>query len=448
MYQDRNWKDQPVSVLGLARSGLAAANWLAARGARVLVSDPKKAAELPVDKLHPSVELHPEGNFVREGDLVVISPGIKPSSAAWALAHAKGSEVISDIELFARLCPCPIAAVTGTDGKSTTVTLLHHLVEAWGRKAVLAGNIGFAVMDKLDELDANSVAVLEISCFQLTHTPSIKPKVSVFTNIAEDHVEYHGSMAAYIEAKKILMQNQGPGDSVVINADDQELLSWQMPAGVQRRLYGTTRPWVTAGRCWVEGNAIWLDEGPGPEKLVGAEELQIIGGHNLMNAMSAAQGALSLGVDRETLRRGLRSFSGLEHRMEFVRELDGVRWYNDSKATNPHAAGAVLEALEGGLIVIAGGSEKGSDFGDLGRLIAARTKAAVLNGGTAQRIADAIPAGHPVHLVPTLGEAILKARELARPGDLVVLAPACASFDQFKDFEHRGRVFKDLVRAL
>jgi UDP-N-acetylmuramoylalanine--D-glutamate ligase len=328
------------------------------------------------------------------------------------------------------------------------VTLLHHLVEASGRKAILAGNIGFAVMDKLDELDADSVAVLEISCFQLTHTPSIRPQVSVFTNIAEDHVEYHGSMAAYIDAKKVLMQNQGPGDSVVVNADDPELLAWQMPAGVDRRLFGTWRPWVTAGRCWVEAQAIWLDEGRGPEKLVGAEELKIIGGHNLMNAMSAALGALALGVDLDSVRRGLRSFEGLEHRMEFVRELDGVRWYNDSKATNPHAAGAVLEALEGGIIVIAGGSEKGSDFSDLGRLIAKRTKAAVLNGGTAARIAQAIPAGHPVHLVATLGDAIAKARALASPGDLVVLAPACASFDQFKDFEHRGRVFKELVRAL
>ena len=436
-----------VSVLGIARSGLVAANWLAAAGADVLASDLRPRDQWP-EGLDPRVKVADGRNEVREGDLVIISPGIRPDSPAYELAHARGREVWSDIELFGRLCPAPVIAITGTDGKSTTTAMIGDVFRACGRPPAVGGNIGIGAMGILDAVDPAGVAVLEISCFQLVHTLTLRPRVTVLTNIAEDHVDYHGSFDAYVTAKRRVLQASGAGDVVVLNRDDPILDAWTLPEGTRRFTFGAQHPVSTLDAAWVEGGSIFVDLGDGPTPLLATDALRVVGGHNVLNAMSAALVGLAMGLDPEGVADALRAFPGLEHRMEFVDEVDGVRWFNDTKATNPHAAGAVLEAIDGPVVLIAGGSEKGSDFSALGPLIAARTRAAVLNGETRERLAAAIPAGHAVEMVESMEEAVRLAAGLARPGDMVVLAPACASFDQFKDFEHRGREFKRMVHAL
>ena len=440
-------KGARISVLGIARSGFAAANWLAGAGADVLASDLRPREKWP-EGLDPRVEVADGRNEVRDGDFVIISPGIRPDSPTYELAHSRGREVWSDIELFGRLCEAPVIAITGTDGKSTTTAMIGEVFEACGRPPVVGGNIGWGAMGVLDDITTDGVAVLEVSCFQLVHTLTLRPQVAVLTNIAEDHVDYHGSFDAYVDAKRRILQAMGAGDAVVINREDPILATWDLPEGARVLSFGFNRPGLTRDCAWTEGNRIFIDVGDGPEPWMEAEDLKVVGGHNLLNAMAAALTGVAMGLGQRQTVQALEDFPGLEHRMEYVDEVHGVRWYNDTKATNPHAAGAVLEAIDDPVVLIAGGSEKGSDFSDLGRLIAERTRAVVLNGETRDRLAAAIPAGHPVVIVEGMEEAIHEAAGLAEEGDMVILAPACASFDQFNDFEHRGREFKRMVRAL
>lgn len=432
------------SVLGIARSGLAAANYLAAHGCDVLASDLRPLDQWP--PVHPGVQIAAGVNRVRPGDTVVISPGVKPGSETFKMAHELGREVISDIELFSRLCPCPIVAITGTDGKSTTTTMVGEILRTTGRRVVVAGNIGNPVMGELDQLTPEDFVVLEVSCFQLIHVYTMAPRVAILTNIAKDHVDYHGSFEAYVEAKKRVMQAMGPGGTVIRFHEDPILASWVLPEGVRELDFGFLRP--RGFGAWIEQGGLTFDLGLGPRRLLGTDQLKVIGGHNMLNALSAGLAGLAMGVSEEQVAAALAAFPGLEHRMELVEEIDGVRYYNDTKATNPHAAESVLNALDGEIILLAGGSEKGSDFTELGALIARKTRAVILNGQTRDRLAQAIPQGHPTYLTDTLEQAVQLARQLSRPGDKVVLAPACASFDQFIDFEHRGREFKRWVRGL
>jgi len=349
-------------------------------------------------------------------------------------------EVLSDIDLFGRLCPCPIVAITGTDGKSTTTALIGELLKGAGYYVFVGGNIGLACMEGLDGLTPDSVAVLEVSCFQLTHCPTFSPAVALVTNIAEDHVEYHGSFEAYVEAKQMVFANMGLGQRLVLNGDDPEIAKWRLPPGIEVRRFG----WRDGMDVRADDSAVYVSG----VRQHGHGELRLQGRHNVENIMAAVAAVEGRFAAADRFLPALREFPGLEHRMEFVAEVGGVSWYNDSKATNPHAATAVLTAFADRFWLLAGGYEKGSDFSELGRLVGEKTLGAVLFGVTKQRIADTIPAGHPVHIVENLPQAVAKAADLARPGERVILAPACASFGEFTDFEHRGRVFKELVRKL
>lgn len=430
------------SILGLARSGIAAANYLGAQGVDVLASDAKPLDKLPLDQLADGVQVRGGENAVREGDVVVISPGIKPDSAVCRMAHEKGSEVISDIELFYRLCPCPIVAITGTDGKSTTTALIGELLQAAGYPVFVGGNIGHACMNGLAQLTAESVAVLEVSCFQLVHCPTLRPKVAVVTNIAEDHVEYHGSMRAYIEAKKSVFANMGKGDLLVLNGSDPEVKNWQASEEVETQRFG----WEAGMNAWSDKQ--WLYMSKSSDKVLDLAAVKLPGTHNVENLMAALLAVTGRFARREQVLEAARSFAGLEHRMEYVTSIGDVAFYNDSKATNPHAAEAVLNAFDQPFVMLAGGHDKGADYEELGRLIAARTKGLVAYGATRERLAAAIPEGHPVRIVEHLSEAVEAGFALAAGSGRVILAPATSSFDQFNDFEHRGRVFKDLVMTL
>ncbi|MBN1945724.1 MAG: UDP-N-acetylmuramoyl-L-alanine--D-glutamate ligase [Bradymonadales bacterium] len=515
---------QSVSILGIARTGIATANQLAARGWDVLLSDVKSMEQLAAElaSLDRKVTVITGRNEVRPGDLVVISPGIKPGSPAFCLAHEKGREVVSDIELFYRLSPAPMLCVTGTDGKSTTTALLAQMCADAGYHTFLGGNIGVGIMAGLDKLTPASVVVAEVSCFQLIHCPTLKPRVAIYTNIAEDHIDYHGSYEAYQEAKRLMMANLGEGDVLVLNADDPILSAWPLPQGpsilwtsrveevprgvwagessggsridaeavygdsdgavgadksVQPRGYAdqkeagrpdglaADREGTDANRLAdnrepaatseetanEEGVALWFRDAQGRTLPVcGVRAIRIIGLHNLENALAATAAALAFGLPVESVRRTLATFPGLEHRIEHVADHHGISFYNDSKATNPHAAIPGLSAFGNRPVVaICGGCEKGSDFTELGRHLGERTCGVVLIGQTARRIGAAIPAGTiRVERASNLEEAVHRAYRMAPTGGVVTLCPACASFDIFADYEERGRVFKDLVRKL
>ena len=432
------------SVLGLARSGIAAANYLAGQGVDVMASDSRPLESLPVGELSPLVQVLGGDNVVRPGDVVVISPGIRPDSPVCRTAHEKGSEVISDIELFCRLSPCPVVAITGTDGKSTTTALVGELLRAAGYPVFVGGNIGVACMSGLAELTPQSIAVLEISCFQLVHCNTIRPRVAVVTNIAEDHVEYHGSMEAYIGAKKRVYRQMGEGDLLVLNGSDPELNTWDVADSVECLRFG----WDRSLDAWSDRAGVYLKGPDGERKVLDLGQVRLPGLHNVENLMSALLAVTGRFARVEQVLDAAREFPGLEHRMEYVASIGDVSFYNDSKATNPHAAEAVLNAFDEPFVMLAGGHDKGSDFTELGRLIAKKTRGAVLYGANRKRLAATIPAGHPVQVVEELGEAVEAGLAMAGGAGRVILAPATSSFDQFKDYEHRGRVFKDLVQRL
>lgn len=442
---------ESYSVLGLARSGVAAANALARRGASVLISDLRSEQKVSpfLARLEPSVDVRLGENVVRDGDVVVASPGIPPRAPIFAECRTRGLEVIGEVALFQRLAPdVPILAVTGTDGKSTTTTWLGEMIAASGRPTWVGGNLGTPLCEALAELSPNHVVVAEVSCFQLTTSPELHPRVAVYTNLAPDHLDYYdGSFEAYVAAKARLMGQLTAGEAVVLNADDALLGGWAAPEGAATCWYSAHGARARRG-VFVEDGALVSTMGALEEHLVGLGELQVPGAHNVENAMAAAAGALAFGVGADAVRAALRAYRGLEHRIERVREVGGITWYNDSKATNPHAGEAALRAFDEPIVLICGGSDKAADFGPWADLATEHVRHAICCGATAARIEAAIDGRIPTTRTDTLAEAVQAARDAAGGRGVVVLSPVCASFDQFDNFEHRGRVFKSLVEAL
>jgi len=463
----------PFTVVGAARSGLAAANALARRGADVRLVDAKAALGRPA-ALDPAAAFEAGTNLPRPGDFAVLSPGIKETSPVRGEVAALAREVLGEIELFYRLAPptVPIAALTGTDGKSTTTTMLGAIVRAAGRRAWVGGNLGNPLCEALAEspegppIDAPTpsgavgpgavppVVVAEVSGFQLTTAVHFRPQVAVVTNIAVDHTDYHGGFEAYQAAKRRVFARMVAPDVLVLRGDDPHIATWSLPADLPvRRFAPASREAGLRGPldAYLDADgALLVTTEAGPERLMGRDELPLLGVHNVANALAAAQAAVALGLPLEAARRGLMGYEPLPHRLRPVATVGGVLWVNDSKATNPNAATAGLQAVaaERPTILLAGGSDKRADFTALGQLIRQRTKAVVFFGQTRDQLARAVGAGHPVTLADDLPAAVAAARALAVPGDAVLLSPACASYDQFRSFEHRGEVFEELVREL
>ncbi len=435
-----NLEASRFTVVGAGRSGLAAANALARRGADVRLIDGNPQRERPAE-LSGDVVFQSGTNAPRPGDVAVLSPGIKEVSPVRGEIAAIAGEVIGEVELFYRLCPAPVLAVTGTDGKSTVTTMLGEIVAATGAHTFVGGNLGNPLCDDVDDLTSESVVVAEISAFQLTTNVEFRPRVAVVTNIAEDHIDYHGSFTAYQAAKRRIWERMTHADTLVINGDDPYIGRWTLPPSPALKRFSLERP----ADASLSGDTLWV----GDEPVMHRDQLQLLGRHNIANALAAAQAAVSFGVPRAAVRQGLMGYRPLAHRLATVATIDGTRWINDSKATNTNAASAGLEAVQRPLVLLAGGSDKGADFSALGALIRERTDAAVLFGQTRDQLADAVGPQHPVHLVETLDEAVARARQIATgQGWSVLLSPACASFDQFKSYAHRGDVFEALVRGL
>ena len=442
----------PFLVVGLARSGAAIASVLVERGETVLgvdASSPEEAAGLE----EAGVEVNLGVDGTRQLDrarTLVKSPGVSQDAPVVRAARERGIEVTGELELAWRLIPNAFCAVTGTNGKTTTTELIGHLYRTASEPVAVAGNVGTPLASLVGAVDPDATVVCEASSFQLEDTDYFGPECAVFINLAPDHLDRHGTLDTYLDAKLRIFANQGNDDVAVYNGDTEELRG--------RDLGGCAR---LLRFCPAEGEAadpdceVSLRDGvvfAADEPLLRTDELQLLGAHNVENAMAAAAAALASGLPRDAVAEGLRTFPGVRHRLERVRERNGVLWVNDSKATNVASALAGIRAFDGGVRLIAGGRPKQESFAPLAPAVAERCVACYLIGEAAERMAaELAPAGEAgleIEMAGTLERAVETAAAEAGPGEVVLLSPACASFDAFKDFEERGDRFRELVEAL
>jgi UDP-N-acetylmuramoylalanine--D-glutamate ligase len=450
-------------VVGLARSGLGAANLLSAMGLEVTVTDSRPGEELAeyTSRLSPSVGLalggHPQEIF-KDAELIVVSPGVPLSIEPLKRAREAGVTIISELELACRLLgDVPVYAVTGTNGKSTTVTLLNMMFKKSGRKPVLAGNIGNALSEEVLKRVNGGMRVRDIDCvvaevssFQLEAVDKFRPAGAAILNITPDHMDRYHSIREYREAKAKIAMNQGEDDFLVLNADDphcEEIYRSLKDMG-KMALWEFSRRGEVGG-VFLKGDSVYYNLGPAGEgTLIRPSEIRIKGVHNLENAMAASAMALLAGCPMDAVRESLKEFPGLEHRLEFVREIGGVSFVNDSKGTNVGAVLRSLESFSSPVVLIAGGRDKAGDFTQLRDAVRGKVKAIVLIGEAKDKIKTALCEHTECFFAKSLEEAVQKAKEAASEGDVVLLSPGCASFDMFEDFEDRGRKFKGLVNGL
>ncbi|HWB97316.1 MAG TPA: UDP-N-acetylmuramoyl-L-alanine--D-glutamate ligase [Bryobacteraceae bacterium] len=429
-------------VVGLEKSGIASAEVLLHQGLKVRATDmnPARAAAVA----HLGVSFAVQSPAVFQGvDLIVLSPGVPADLPELVSARQRGVPVIGEIELATHLLKGKIIGITGTNGKTTTTSLVGHILHSSGIAAQVGGNIGTAVTAMIGTSRPNQWNVLELSSFQLeTIASQFRAHIGVCLNVTQNHLDRHHTFAAYAAAKGRLFENQQPGDFAVLNADDPTCVGFAAQTKASPLWFSSTRA-VTPG-LWLDGGQIRFDS----DLLMNASEIPIRGRHNIENVMAAAAAARLAGASLEAIAAAVRTFHAVEHRLEFVRNLQGVDFYNDSKATSVDAALKALDAFSGGLWVILGGKDKGSDYTVMRAPLSAKAHAALLIGAAAPKIQKHLDGALPLVSCGTLDAALAYAWEHSDPGDTVLLAPACASFDQFRSFEHRGEVFKDLVRRL
>lgn len=446
-------KGRKVTVLGLGRSGAAACKLLARRGAVVTGSD-----HLPADKIATNLaDLERRGvrcelgghrpQTILHASLIIVSPGVDSRLPLLYEARSHGIAIWSEVELAFRATHAPFVAITGTNGKSTTTTLIGLMVKHAGRKAVVAGNIGTALCEVVSGLSREQLVVAEISSFQLENIDTFRPRVALLLNVSPDHLDRYADLSQYVEAKARIFLNQQPDDMAVVNADDALTLEASAPGKARQVLFSQRQP-VREGVFLKEGT-FWLRLGENEEAICSLGDVKIEGAHNTENVMAAIAASGLLGIPTESIRAVLRHFEGLEHRLERVAEIGGVRYVNDSKGTN---VGATVKSLEsfprGSVVLIAGGLDKGADFAPLVSPVKERVKAAILIGKAREKLHAILDGVCPIQRVASLEAALEAAARMAVSGDVVLLSPACASFDMFRDFEERGRVFKTLVHQL
>jgi UDP-N-acetylmuramoylalanine--D-glutamate ligase len=474
-----------IVVVGLARSGIAAARLCARRGARVVATDRKGPGELPPEALSLEQEgvrlevgSHRTGTFT-SASLVVVSPGVPSTIPELQAARAAGVPVMAELELGWQLLEGTVMAVTGTKGKSTTTAAAGAMLREAGGDVRVGGNIGQAVTGLVEGSTARTVFVLEVSSFQLEGTETFRPHVAVFLNLSADHLDRHASYEEYAQAKARIFARQREDDWALVNADDPAVLALAgqgrarrvafHPSTAVSELGGAQRPRATGGfrggrerptvsgvsappdiedGAYFAGTTARLRTASGDEDLFDRADVRLPGAHLASDLLAAAAAARLMGAPLDAIRRAVRSFTGVEHVLERVADLDGVAYFNDSKATNVEAARKSLEAFAGPVLPILGGRYKGGDFADLAPALAARGKAVIAIGEATDRIAQALAGVVPVLPCASMREAVERAFMLARAGDTVLLAPACSSFDMFEDYAARGRAFKDEVRRL
>jgi UDP-N-acetylmuramoylalanine--D-glutamate ligase len=439
-----------VLVVGLARTGVTVSLFGAGYGAVVTAVDEKPEAELAetAARLRAAgvkLELgaHTAASFLAQ-DLIVVSPGVPANLPALELARAKGIPVWSEIELAWRFLRGKLVAITGSNGKTTTTSLVAHILKTAGVPTLVGGNIGTPLLALVESSTDSSVTVAEISSFQLETIQDFRPEVGVLLNLTPDHLDRHASFEAYAAAKMRLFENQLDRDAAVLNADDPEITK-RMPSRPHTYWFSRQKR-VAEGAFLRDGEIVFRADGA--ETVVARQnEIPLRGDHNLENVLAACAAAYLAGAPAAAIAGGVKTFRAVEHRLEFVAEAGGVEFYNDSKATNVDATLKAIEAFPGPMIVILGGKDKGSPYTPLVEPLRQRARLTLLIGAAADKIAADLGA-LPVEQAGTLERAVKRAMESARPGDVVLLAPACSSFDQFENYEHRGRVFKELVARL
>ena len=444
-------KDNRVLVVGLGKSGVASALFLKVHGARVTVSDTKSGDELrneiPVLLDHGiTVETggHGERTF-RGQDLIVVSPGVPVDAPLLVQARSLGEAVIGEIELASQFLPGPIVAITGSNGKTTTTTLTGEILAAAGMSALVGGNIGTPAISLAEQAKPETVIVLEVSSFQLETIQTFRPKIAVVLNVTPDHLDRHRTLEVYVDAKARIFENQRGEDFAVLNADDPVCVT--MAARTRVQVFWFSRQKEVEQGAWVRDGNILFRNGSQQREVMLVSEIPLKGAHNLENVLAAVCAGALMGCAPEKIRQTVVDFKAVEHRLEFAATIRGVDYYNDSKATNVDATLKALESFPSNIHLILGGKDKGSDYAVLNDLLRQRVKRVYTIGAAAAKIESQIKGVEVVH-AETLENALRKANAAAQPGDVVLLAPACASFDQFKSYEHRGKMFKEIVRGL
>jgi UDP-N-acetylmuramoylalanine--D-glutamate ligase len=445
-------KNKRVLVVGLGKSGVDCAIFLKAHGAQVTVSDAKSPDELgeAIPKLLDHgivVETggHGERTF-RGQDLIVVSPGVPSDSPALVQARAMGEPVIGEIELGYRFLPGPIVAITGSNGKTTTTTLIGKIIAGGGYPTMVGGNIGTTAISLVETATPDTFVVLEVSSFQLETIEKFRPKIAVVLNVTPDHLNRHRTFEAYANAKARIFENQTADDYAVLNAEDSVCVGFGNRTKAQVFWFSRKKE-VENGACVREGRILFRQQGVEVE-VMPVSEIPLKGSHNLENVLAGVCAGLLAGCEPPKVREAIKGFKAVEHRLEYVGTIEGVEYYNDSKATNVDATIKALESFPGKIHLILGGKDKGSDYTVLNDLLRRRVKRVYTIGAAAAKIESQVKGNAELFSAETLQRAVEVASEAAISGDIVLLAPACASFDQFENYEHRGRVFKELVRAI
>jgi UDP-N-acetylmuramoylalanine--D-glutamate ligase len=434
-----------VMVVGLGVSGRAAARFLAAHGAALLLADQKTdlaTKDLPTGEIHLGGE---NAAWLTGVDLVVASPGIPRDSILLREAGQRGIAVIGELELASNFVKAPIIGITGTNGKSTVTTMVGDILTTAGKNVFVGGNLGTPLIEAAGR-DVDSL-VIEISSFQLEWIENFRAHVAIHLNLSDDHFERYRDLEEYGRAKARLFENQGAGDFAILNRDDPNV--WKLRLAMRSRVIGFGLTAAPPG-----GDAIWPDSGQlffdvnGHRGRIDLARFQLPGRHNLADAMAASAAALAIGIGPRAIEQGLASFKPLRHRIEMVHQWRGIKFIDDSKGTNVGAVVEAIEAMSAPVILIAGGVDKGGDYSPLRQPLAEKVKLAIFIGAAREKMRAALDGATKIEVLEKMAGAVARAAEVAVAGDTVLLSPACSSFDQFKDYAERGNLFKELVRAL
>jgi len=447
-------RGKKILVVGAGKSGISVARFLVRRGAAVALTDTRTKDKFngELDDLIDSGVQAVLGNYpeVMPGtfDMLVVSPGVPPTVPPVAAAMRHGIPVTGELELAYRFARAPMVAITGTNGKTTTTALVGEIFRAAGIHTLVGGNIGLPLVDVVEGYGPEDMIVAEVSSFQLETARQFRPRVAVILNITPDHLDRHGTMEGYIAAKARIFARQGRGDITVLNYDDPRTRMLAEATGGQV-IFFSRRHNLKEGVLVLQGRIVVRLEGRETD-IAAAGEVAIPGGHNLENALAAVAAAFALGVKPAVLAHTLRTFPGVAHRLETVAVKNGVRYVNDSKGTNPDASIKALEAFDRPIVLLAGGRNKGSDFTELARLAREKVRVLVVLGECADEVERAARQAGCGEILRArdFREAVLTAHRAARPGDVVLLSPACASWDMFNNFEERGDLFREIVNSL
>lgn len=449
-------KAKKVTIVGAARSGIAAAKLLKKKGFEVFLSDAGDISGIDHEILENIRNYGIEHEFgahsdkVYDADVVVVSPGVPQNSKVIQNSLEKGIEVVSEIEAASWYCKGKVIAITGTNGKTTTTTLIGEIFKDAGYKTFVCGNIGIAFSDIVEQTDESSIVVLETSSFQLDNIRKFKPFIAIMLNVTPDHLDRYESFEKYLESKMRIAENQNESDYFVFNYDDELVRNSSKSVHSNRTAFSLTDAVKkeTQEGAYLNNLDLVYYYYMGEENVIDTQKLIIKGEHNVYNAMASVISAKIFGIEKEYIKKTLENFKGVEHRLEYVKELDGVKYYNDSKATNVNSVWYALKGFNEPLVLILGGKDKGNDYSQIEKEVKQHVKHIIAIGDSKQKVYDYFKDILPVTVAADMEDAVIKARQNAISNDVVLLSPACASFDMFDNYEHRGRVFKDIVNSL